>query len=126
MEMLRWSSEDALKLYARINSDEDAALRDAAAVATIDSVRSGTLLREAVSGDSHVRRADLLDAATGADVASVDVNKLPALDIDRPVETVQMLSERSEALEAAARRQDELTAADDVGSLGELLAELRA
>ena len=123
MEMLRWSSEDALKLYARINSDEDAALRDAAAVATIDSVRSGTLLREAVSGDSHVRRADLLDAATGADVASVDVDKLPALDIDRPV---QMLSERSEALEAAARRQDEQTAADDVGSLGELLAELRA
>ena len=80
-------------------------------------------MREAVRGDSDLARADLLDATTCVDVAAVDVGTLPALDIDRPV---QMLSERGDALDAAARRQDELTAADDVGSLGELLTELRS
>ena len=122
MEMLRWSSEDALKLYARINSEEDAALRDAAAVAVIDSVRSGTLLREAVAGDSASRRADLLDSTTRCDVEAVDVGSLPALDIDKQV---QLLNERGDALDAAARRQDEMTSADSPGSLEPLLAELR-
>ena len=123
MEMLRWSSEDALKLYARINSVEDAALRDAAAVATIDSVRSGTLLREALPGDTALRRADLLDATAKVDLATVDMDSVPTVDIDRPV---QQLSERIDALDSAARRQDELTAADHPASLDGLLAELRS
>ena len=122
MEMLRWSSEDALKLYARINSSDNAALRDAAAIATIDSVRSGTILREALPGDSALRRADLLDATTRCDVAAVDRDTVPAVDIDGPV---QQLSERGDSLDAAARRQDELTAADHPASLEGLLEEIR-
>ena len=97
-------------------------MRDAAAVAVIDSVRSGTLLREAIAGDSANRRADLLDAATRCSVESVDVSSLPALDIDRQV---QQLNERGDALDASARHQDEITAAESPGLLEPLLAELR-
>ena len=122
MEMLRWSSEDALKLYARINSEEDTAWRDAAAVQMIDSVRSGTILRERIAGDTDARRADLLDAASRATVSASDVAELPPLDIDRPV---AQLEQRSDAIEAAARRQDALTAADSPSSLEELLDEVR-
>ena len=61
-------------------------------------------------------------ATTRIDVATVDRSTVPAVDIDR---SVQLLSKRADALEAAARRQDELTAADHPGSLGELLGEVR-
>eukprot|EP00965_Chrysotila_dentata_P025403 844206-Pleurochrysis_carterae.AAC.1 len=62
MEMLRWSSEDALKLYARLNSNDDAAWREAAVSAHVDSmIRSGTILRQKVfPGDSDQARIDLL------------------------------------------------------------------
>ena len=121
MEMLRWSSDDALKLYARINSAEDADWRDRAAVAAVDSVRSGTLaaMRPAVGGAEE--RADLVERAAAADVASVDMAEVPQVDIDAAVGQIQAAQPR---LEAAALQGDEDVRQATTESLQPLVEEL--
>ena len=104
MEMLRWSSDDALKLYARINSVDDADWRDRAAVAAVDSVRSGTLTAMRPAMGSAEERADVLERAGQADVAAVDPADVPRVDIDAAVGQLQTAQPR---LEAAALQTDE-------------------
>eukprot|EP00965_Chrysotila_dentata_P211409 6186448-Pleurochrysis_carterae.AAC.1 len=129
MEMLRWSTADALRLYARLNSLEGADWRGAAEGAHIDSVRSATILVEhasQVSGDA-AKRASLLEAAQRADVAVVDVDALPRIDVH---DVVGNLHHSSDALAAAAARADAEDAEpadeeDETALLAEL-AELRS
>ena len=87
----------------------------------IDSIRSGTILREARYGGHDTRRADLLDAASKADVDAIDRAEVPTIDVD---DAVAALSRRADAVDAAARRADAATAAETAADLAEVLDEL--
>ena len=121
MEMLRWSSDDALKLYARINSVDDADWRDRAAAAAVDSVRSGTLVGMTAAGDGVLQRAELVERAAQADVAHVDERQVPAVDIDVPVTRMRGAEAVLGEAAAGADRAVELETAE---TLEPLLREL--
>eukprot|EP00965_Chrysotila_dentata_P010870 353453-Pleurochrysis_carterae.AAC.1 len=102
MEMLRWSTADALRLYARLNTLESADWRGAAGGAYVDSVRSATILVEPLAqGGGSAQRARLLEAAQCADVARVDPSTLPRLDVH---DVVGALHASEDAMASAATR----------------------
>eukprot|EP00965_Chrysotila_dentata_P015327 507264-Pleurochrysis_carterae.AAC.2 len=122
MELLRWSLENALKLYARLNSNGNAAWRDAAVSAHVDSTRSGTILRQQVIlGDSDEARMDLLERAERANTSGVDRADLPRIDIN---EVVARLRDGKATLEAALRRHGESLGIATAAELGELQGEV--
>ena len=84
-------------------------------------IDSGTILREACHGGHDARRADLLDAASKADVGAVDRAQVPTVDVD---DAVAALNGRADALDVAARRADAATAAETAADLAEVLDEL--
>ena len=55
LSMLRWRSDEALRLYARLNDSDYATWLDAAADATIDSIRTSNVvtLAEAAAAQEH-------------------------------------------------------------------------
>jgi len=55
LSMLRWRSDEALRLYARLNDSDYATWLDAAADATIDSIRTSNVvtLAEAAAANEH-------------------------------------------------------------------------
>eukprot|EP00965_Chrysotila_dentata_P146170 4827226-Pleurochrysis_carterae.AAC.1 len=124
MEMLRWSTADALRLYARLNSLEGADWRGAAEGAYIDSVRSATILGDNAThrqGDA-AQRASIIEAAQRADVALVDVDALPRVDVH---DVVGSLHHSADALTAAAAHADaEGALPSDGDEEAALLAEL--
>eukprot|EP00965_Chrysotila_dentata_P026667 883926-Pleurochrysis_carterae.AAC.1 len=105
MEMLRWSTADALRLYARINSLEGADWRGAAGNAYIDSVRSATIITEqAAARPGHpAQRASLLEAAQLADLAHADAEHAPRVDVH---DIVGSLHASADAIAAAAASAD--------------------
>eukprot|EP00965_Chrysotila_dentata_P048560 1610578-Pleurochrysis_carterae.AAC.1 len=128
MEMLRWSTADALRLYARLNSLEGADWRGAAEGAYIDSVRSATILgeHEHHRPSDAARRADVIEAAQRADVTLVDADALPRVDVH---DIVGSLHHSADALAAAATHADaeeaRPTGGDEEAALLAELAEVR-
>ena len=112
--MVRWASNEALQIYARINLNVDAALRASATSAQIHSVRSSTMAAAAApdwaeepTQDELHRRAELRAAAARmADVAALDRSRvrLPTLDLHdrmaamgRGIDAAQRTAERADA-----------------------------
>jgi len=87
--MVRWASDEALQIYARLNVSVDADLRASATTARVHSVRSSTMAASAVpewaeqpDAAERARRSALRAAAAGAaDVAAVDRARLPSVDL---------------------------------------------
>ena len=110
--MVRWASDEALQIYARLNVAVDAALRASATSARVHSVRSSTMAataapvwQEEPTALELQRRAQLrAQAANVSDVAAVDKGRLPQLDLhaqianlDRGLEAAKRKAEKSDA-----------------------------
>ena len=77
LSMLRWRSDEALRLYARLNDSTYATWLDEAADATIDSIRTSNVapLAEAAAAQQH--REWLRKAATASET-HFDPSRVPA------------------------------------------------
>ena len=89
--MLRWHSDEAMALYARVNIERDAGLRRAAQRMQIDSIRTSTLDRLpadsagrqetaadlGVDRTAMLRNEALLARAQQANVRDVDPKEVP-------------------------------------------------
>ena len=119
--MVRWASDEALQIYARLNVAVDAALRASATSARVHSVRSSTMAataapmwQEEPDAAELQRRAQLRAAAANVqDVAAADNVQLPQLDLH-----VQMasLNVGLEAAKRQAERSDARLAGDGTDS----------
>ena len=117
MLMVRWSSEAARKLYARLAMTTQCSLHTSALHASFDSIRAHTLLdaSSATGASSGVDAAaealriavgllDTVTDASGARVASAaDLRRTCAIDED---DVFSMLEASSDALEGLAARAD--------------------
>ena len=116
MLMVRWSSEAARKLYARLAESTQCSLQSAAADASFDSIRAHTLVEAATSSvtDTAIAEsaaalqaaANLVDAVTvrNAGVASsADLKRVCAIDDD---DTFAAVMAASDALEGLAAKAD--------------------
>jgi hypothetical protein len=115
--MVRWSSEAARKLYARLAMTTQCSLHTSALHASFDSIRAHTLLdaSSATSASSDVVAAaealrvavgflDTVTNASGARVASAaELRRTCAIDED---DVLSMLEASSDALEGLAARAD--------------------
>ena len=107
--LLRWRSDDALKIYARINDAAYSEWLERAAVADVSSVRTSTLRHAmagpgVVAGDSAAGfQAKWLQRAALADTSSVHPSAVPTHTAD---DTVLRLQGASSELLAAAERDD--------------------
>ena len=117
MLMVRWSSEAARKLYARLAMTTQCSLHTSALHASFDSIRAHTLLdaSSATSTGSQVDAAaealrvavgllDTITDASGARVASAaDLRRTCSIDED---DVFSMLEASNDALEGLAARAD--------------------
>ena len=111
--MVRWASDEALQIYARLNVAVDSDLRASATSARVHSVRSSTMAAtarpewaEEPSSTELARRADLrAGAARATDVGAVDRARLPQTDLHDQVGALQ------DGLPAAQRRAEKADAA---------------
>lgn len=119
--MLRLRGDEALALYARVNIDKDAALRNTAQHVLIDSIRTATLSRldpaagrtavQPLAPSVRARREALLGAAIRADVLAVDRTRLPVIDIHDMATRIAARVREMRSVAAAADR--ETTGEDD-------------
>ena len=92
--MLRWRSDEALKIYARINDSQYTAWLAKAAHAEVTSVRSHTALREAMTAaqlgpDATAGfQCEWLRRAAGAHVTRDLVERAPTHTADEAVEQI--------------------------------------
>lgn len=117
MLMVRWSSEAARKLYARLAMTTQCSLHTGALHASFDSIRAHTLLDAAsatgASGDVNAAAealrvaVGLLDTVTDASRARVasaaELRRTCAIDED---DVLSMLEASGDALEGLAARAD--------------------
>jgi hypothetical protein len=79
LSMLRWRSDEALRIYARLNDTTYATWLDAAADATIDSIRTSNIAPLAEAAAAEQQRRWLREAAmASADSELFDPSKTPA------------------------------------------------
>ena len=95
MLILRWSSDAARKLYARVGERVQTSLLDSAVDAPLDSVRSHTLIAAEQAGTAATAPTDVERAAAAA------------------VEEARLLLERAQAHEGALPARAELPCAID-------------
>ena len=69
MLLLRWSSDEARKLYARMSTASQVSQLNAACEARFDSIRSHTLLRESVLRAEQSAAEEAADEASGLAIA---------------------------------------------------------
>ena len=81
MSMLRWRSDEALRIYARMNDEEYATWVDVAGTANISSIRAANL-PPLLSPEQEREQRDLLAWAGEADVTTVPVARRPVVDLD--------------------------------------------
>ena len=81
MSMLRWRSDEALRVYARMNDAEYATWLDVADSASISSIRAANL-PPLLSPEQERERRELLDMALTGDVDGVPAGRRPAVDLD--------------------------------------------
>jgi hypothetical protein len=81
MSMLRWRSDEALKIYARMNDAEYGTWLDVASAADISSIRTANL-PALYSPEQATATALLLEGAVTADVHAVSVARRPVVDAD--------------------------------------------
>jgi hypothetical protein len=122
--MLRWRSNEALALYARVNIDKDAALRNTATaqyvMVMVDSIRTATISSidpaagrtavEHVDPPERARREALLAAAQQSDVPAVDRARLPVIDIH---DMAARIAARVREMRLVAASADNVTTGDD-------------
>jgi len=130
--MLRWASDEALHIYARMNIAVGTGLRRAATSATVHSVRATNLpnmlpgappTRVGADGAAEwaeepaaaelQRRAALRARAAVADVRAVDRGLVPETDLDHVFHNISIHQEASEA--QAARDDARLDRGEDGG-----------
>ena len=84
MNMLRWRSDEALRIYARLNDFEYATWLDVASSATISSIRAANL--PPAVGTAAERAAqqqrEWLQKAAAVDVEPADAARIPHTDCD--------------------------------------------
>ena len=103
--MLRWRSDEALRIYARLNDVEYATWLDVAATATISGTRAANLppvVGTAAEAAAREQR-DWLRAVVGADVEAVAPADRPVTDCDL---IVGQLADGVRALTTAAANAD--------------------
>ena len=105
LSMLRWRSDEALRLYARLNDDTYATWVDAAGNAAIDSVRTSNVrtLAEAAAAEQH---REWLRKAAVASAAHFDPSKVPTHTHDAVVSELQGAAHGIAASAAAFDAQD--------------------
>ena len=81
MSMLRWRSNEALRIYARMNDAEYATWVDVAADADISSIRAANL-PPLLSPEQANEQRSWLASALDADISSVPVQRRPVVDAD--------------------------------------------
>ena len=81
MSMLRWRSDEALKIYARMNDFEYATWLDSAGDANISSIRAANL-PPLISPEQAEETREWLGSVLGADVHAVPVARRPVADTD--------------------------------------------
>jgi integrase len=122
--MLRWRSDDALRIYARINDYKYAEWLQRAAVAEVSSVRTTTQamvqrMEIAAVGATRCREAGFqahwMEAAAAADGDFADGPRPPRTDNDDVV--AEMRGDMATLL-ATAERADEADAAEFAGEIG--------
>ena len=112
-QLLRWRSEDALKIYARINDATYAGALAAASQASISSIRTTTLTEMMdrcglVDGQQHAAFHDAwMQHAASATVNAADAKKLPAHDADALVAELRACRSELTALAADKDGDDE-------------------
>jgi hypothetical protein len=102
LSMLRWRSDEALRLYARLNDTTYATWLDSAGDATINSIRSSNVrpLAEAAAANEQLRW--LRDAAV-ADERNFDPTRVPQHTHDA---LIAEFRDDMADMEAHARRYD--------------------
>ena len=124
MALLRWSSEEARRLYARIGERVQISLLDAAVDANFETVRSHTLLAATATGGAGSRVGEASAAAARAVNEAMELvgrahafigalpspEALPSIDDDNDIRRV---SEAVTALRSEAAKADRALELDD-------------
>ena len=105
LSMLRWRSDEALRLYARLNDTTYATWLDEAATADIASIRSSNIPLLAEAQRAEEQRTWLRRAAT-ASADHFDPTRLPQHDFDSVVGEMQAGMPAMQALALDAARDD--------------------